>query len=61
MDYTGGTENLLRLLLAEKYLSPDLREATNEQHSNDDIRTLVQCVLDALSVGFFRMIPFTFL
>ena len=50
MDYTGGTENLLRLLLTENNLSPDLREATNEQHSKDDIRTLVQCVPNALPV-----------
>ena len=68
------TENLLRLLLIEKNLSPELRGAINdnaknllndltedvgcflhdeldeEKHSEDDIRTLVQCVPIALTV-----------
>jgi hypothetical protein len=74
MDYTG-TENLLRLLMIEKNLSTELRDAINEKatkflddlkndvggflcsreglvdekQSEDDIRTLVQCVPTALS------------
>jgi hypothetical protein len=73
MDYTG-TENLLRLLMIEKNLSPDLRDAINEKatkflddltehvasflssedlndenQSEDEIRTLVQCVPTSLS------------
>jgi hypothetical protein len=74
MNYTG-TEHLLRLLMIEKNLPPELRDVINEKatrfldadltedvggflnsagldnetQSEDDIRTLVQCVPKALS------------
>ena len=78
------TENLLRLLLIEKNLSPELRGAINdkaknllkgltfdvsyflhdeldeEKHSEDDIRTLVQCIPSALSCKKYNSDVLTF-